>query len=325
MKSRQTQNPVLSRREFLGTALAGGFVGGLGATAWGRVPAPIPEPHLQFPTDARQRLAVTSYPFRAWIESPTNRDRDSSKPGMDLMQFPAMVVKQFGVYNINPLGDHFRSTKAAYLDAFREAVAKAGSHMVDLGLGGAHFWDPDPARTRAAVDYGKRWIDIAIVVGSPSVRQHLSGSRGVSPNVTRAAENLGRLADYGAKKNIVINLENDDPRNENPFFIVEVIQKAGNPYLRALPDFGNSIRGHDNAYNQRAVAKMFQHAFNMSHVKDTVAGDDGKIYKINVARMFSIAKASRYRGYFSMEWEDRSGDPFQGTKRLVEESMKYLA
>jgi sugar phosphate isomerase/epimerase len=314
----------LSRREFLTASLAGAVAEQLaGSVRAANLPAA--EPHLRFPTEPRQRLAVTSYPFRAWIESPTNSDRDPSKPGMDLISFAAIVVKRFGVYNINPLSAHFRSTSPAYLEAFRTAVAKAGSHMVDLGLGGGHYWDPDPSRVRAALDYGKKWIDIAIVVGSPSVRQHLSGSRGVRPNIDRAAQNLGRLADYGAKKNIVVNLENDDPRNENPFFIVSVIEKAGNPYLRALPDFGNSIRGHDAAYNQRAVAKMFQHAFNMSHVKDTVASDNGEIYKINVARMFSIAKASGYRGYFSMEWEDRSGDPFQGTERLVRESLKYLA
>lgn len=310
----------LSRREFLGSSLVAGLAGGF--SAWGRAPAP--QPHFDFPTQARERLAVTSYPFRAWIESPTNHDRDPSKPGMDLKEFAAMVVQRFGVHNINPLGAHFRSTDPAYLAAFREAVARAGSHMVDLGLGGGHFWDPEPSRVKAAVDQGQHWIDIALVVGSPSVRQHLSGSRGAPPDVNRAVQGLGRLADYGARKNIVINLENDDLRNENPFFIVEVIEKAGNPYLRALPDFGNSIRGHDASYNQRAVAKMFQHAFNMSHVKDTVAGDDGKIYKIDVARMFSIAKASGYRGYFSMEWEDRAGDPFEGTRRLVKESLEYL-
>jgi sugar phosphate isomerase/epimerase len=316
----------LSRREFMGASLVGALVEQFVFAAPGRPGGlPVAEPRLRFPTAPRQRLAVTSYPFRAWIESPTNRDRDPGKPGMDLLDFAAMVVKRFGVHNINPLSAHFRSTDPAYLEKFTMAVAKAGSHMVDLGLGGAHFWDPDPSRVRAALDYGKKWIDIAVVVGSPSVRQHLSGSPGIRPNVAHAAENLGRLADYGAKKNIVVNLENDDPRNENPFFIVSVIEKAGNPYLRALPDFGNSIRGHDAAYNQRAVAGMFQHAFNMSHVKDTVAGDDGKIYKINVARMFHIAKASGYRGYFSMEWEDRSGDPFQGTERLVRESLKYLA
>ncbi|MGH9400554.1 MAG: sugar phosphate isomerase/epimerase family protein [Terriglobia bacterium] len=269
-------------------------------------------------------MAVTSYPFRELIDSPTNPARDKTKPGMDLKDFAAMVVRRFGVHNINPLGAHFRSTDSRYLQEFRAAVAKAGSHLVDLGLGGGYFWDPELSRVQASIDYGKKWIDIAVVLGSPSVRQHLNGSPQVRPDVTRAAANLARLADYGATKGIVVNLENDSLRNEDPFFIVEVIEKVGNPYLRALPDFGNSIRGHDAAYNQRAVAKMFRHAFNMSHVKDTVAGDDGTFYKIDLAKMFVSAKASGYRGYFSMEWEDSAGDPFYGTERLIRESLRYL-
>lgn len=311
-----------SRREFLEASL----IGWVSASASGRAAGKdsAAGPHLQFPTEPRQRLAVTSYPFRALIESPTNRERDSSKPGMDLKEFPAMIVKRFRVYNINPLSAHFSSTSPAYLEEFRTAVAKAGSHLVGLGLGGGHFWDPDPSRVKAAVDYGKKWIDIAVALGSPSVRQHLSGSRGIRADAGRAAASLGRLAEYGAKRNVVINLENDSLQNEDSFFIVTVIGKVGNAYLRALPDFGNSIRGHDAAYNQRAMREMFQHAFNMSHVKDTVAGDNGKFYKIDLARIFSIAKSSGYRGYFSMEWENRAGSPFDGTKRLIRESLKYL-
>src|SRR5438067_6739384 len=102
-----------------------------------------PRPDLHFPTKSRDRLAVTSWPFRAYIESPTNRERDRSKPGMDLTEFPALIVTKFGVYNINPLSDHFRSTDSAYLDALQKAVKKANSHIVDLGLAGRHFYAPD--------------------------------------------------------------------------------------------------------------------------------------------------------------------------------------
>src|SRR5438094_42159 len=94
------------------------------------------EPYYTFPSEARQRLAVTSYPFRAYIESPTNSGRDKSLKGMDLKEFAGMVAKRFGVYNINPLGNHLQSTDPAYLKDFRLAVEAAGSHLVDLGLGG---------------------------------------------------------------------------------------------------------------------------------------------------------------------------------------------
>jgi sugar phosphate isomerase/epimerase len=308
---------MITRRSLL-RSTAAGFGGVLLAAS------PQNEPHLKFPSGARERLAVTSWPFRAYIEAPDNAARDKSKPGMDLTEFAAMVGKKFGVTNINPLSGHFRSTDPAYLDQLRTATAKAGSHFVDLGLGGKNFCDPDAAARTAALDYGRKWIDIARVLGSPSVRQHLHVPRGSHSDAAVAARNLGELAEYGAKKNIVVLLENDSAISEDPFFIVDVIGRVKNPYLRALPDFGNSLQGHDRAFNERAVTAMFKHACNMSHVKDMIRTKAGKEYRVDLAPMFAIAKASGYRGYFSMEVDTNSHDPFEGTQNLVNESLKYI-
>src|SRR5215469_13154695 len=113
-----------SRREFLKQVSAAAFALGPGSVA---VTAASQAPHLVFPTEPRQRLAVTSYPFRKLIESPTNRDRDPKQPGMDLKDFAQMVATKFGIQNINPLADHFASTDPAYLESFRRAVESAGS------------------------------------------------------------------------------------------------------------------------------------------------------------------------------------------------------
>jgi sugar phosphate isomerase/epimerase len=242
---------------------------------------------------------------------------------MDLKAFPAFVAEQFGVYNINPLLDHFGSTDRAYLDGFRAALDKANSHIVDLGLGGRRFYASDSSVRQAAVDYGRKCVDIAAQVGSPSVRQHVSGDE--KRDVSLAAESLGELAEYAAKRNVVINLENDSAIPEDPFFVVAIIKKAANPYLRALPDFGNSLMGHDADYNQKAVSAMLAHAFNMCHVKDTVTDDRATVYRVDLARMFHMAKSSGYRGYFSMEYDTRSGDPIGGTKQLVKDSLQYLS
>jgi len=283
-----------------------------------------PEPKMQFPSQPRDRLAVTSWPFRTYIESPTNRGRKTSVPGMDLKNFPAFVVEKFGVRNINPLADHFSSTDDAYLAAFREAVDKAHSHLVDLGLAGKYFYDPDASTRQSAVEYGRKWIDIAVKIGSPSVRQHLQVRHQQKPDAATAAEGLRQLAEYGAKRNIVINLENDNPTAEDPFLLVAVIEKVNNPYLRALPDFGNSLIGHDEEYNARAVKAMLGHAWNMCHVKDSVEGENGQMRKVDLARMFGLAKQSSYRGYYSMEFDTDAGDPIAGTQKLVQQSLQYL-
>ena len=140
-----------------------------------------------------------------------------------------------------------------------------------------------------------------------------------------AAQSLGKLADYGAAKNILINLENDDLRNEDPFFIVKVIEKVRNPYLRALPDFGNTLGGGDADYNQRGVAAMLQHAYGVCHVKDVVVADNGKTYEVDLPKMFELARASGFKGYFVMEWDGGPGDPYQGTERLIAETLKGIS
>jgi hypothetical protein len=82
--------------------------------------------------------------------------------------------------------------------------------------------------------------------------------------------------------------------------------------------------GHDREFNERAVKAMFRHAYGIAHVKDTVRSHDGKVYSVDLQSMFGIAKACGYRGYFSMEYDTGSGDPVQGTKKLVETSLMYL-
>jgi sugar phosphate isomerase/epimerase len=239
--------------------------------------------------------------------------------------FPAFVAEKFGVFNINPLINHFSSTEPAYLEDFRAALQKARSHIVDLGLPGGRFYAADAAVREAAVASAKGFIDIAVQLGSPSVRLHVNGRKDEKPDVPLASACLGDVAGHGDRENIVVNLENDNPVAEDPFFLVAAIEKVNSPYLRALPDFGNSLIGRDQAYNHRAVKAMLGHAYNMCHVKDTVEDATGKQQQVDLDYMFGLAKSSGYRGYFSMEFETRAGDPITGTKGLVDKTLKYLS
>jgi len=279
---------------------------------------------MKFPVAPRERIAVTTWPFRMYMESPTNRWRNPKLPGMALKDFPAMVVEKFGLHHVELLSYHFPSTERSYLRELRAAVEKAGSHIVNIPVGGeASFYDPFAVKRQEAVDYGKKWIDVAGAVGSPSVRLHIAGVKGVAPDAGRAAESLKRVAAYGAERNIMVTLENDDLVTEDAFFVVRVIDKVGNPYLRALPDFANSMLSGNAAFNYDALTLMFRHAYNISHMKDSEVGDGDKLYTVNVARIFKIAKAANYRGYYSLEWEGRGG-PYQGVSKLLAETLRYL-
>jgi sugar phosphate isomerase/epimerase len=316
----------LTRRSFLeklSTLTAGGV---LASTAPSTLAASSKSvPHVAFPTAPHDRIAVASYPFRAYIDVPNNRDRDPKLPGMDLTQFPSEVATKFGVYNIEPLAQHFRSTDSAYLAAFRQALQKANVHVVNIPTHvEPSFYDSDPAARQQAIGIAKKWIDVAVAIGSPSIRPHIESSKNSAPDVQRSAGSFREVAAYAAQKNIVVTLENDDPTSEEATFIVKVIDAVNHPYLRALPDFANSILTGDEATNYRAVEAMFQRAYNICHVKDGEVDDHGKQFNIDLKRTFDIAKSANYRGYFSMEF-DAPTDPYAPTKKLVEKTLQCLS
>ncbi len=319
----------ISRRKFAKTlgAVAAGFAAlpTLGESfAWARSASNDPEPHVNFPRDPRQRLAVAAWPFRAYIDSPTNTDRDRNQPGMDLKDFGAYVVKTFNVSGVEPYNLHFSSTTPEYLSRFRDAYAKAGAHAVNIAVDQEKsFYDADRATRQAAVAYAKKWIDVAVAIGSPSVRTNIAPAKDTAPNLANAIESMKEVASYGASRNVVVHMENDNLVSEDAFFIVKVIEGVNNPYLHALPDFANSMMSGNADFAYRAIQQMFVHAYGICHVKDGDFAQNGKDYPIDLEKTFGILKASEYRGYCSIEYSG-AGDPHEPTKKLIEESVGFL-
>ncbi len=315
----------LSRRAFLEKISVLTTAGLAAASAVGALPDTELEPHIIFPAHPRERISIASYPFRAYILSPDNRDRDTTLPGMNLLEFPAHVVAKFNIHNIEPHSRHFTSLQPDYLDDFRQILLKTKVRVVNIAVNTINsFYDPDASFRGKAVDYAKKWVDVASRIGSPGIRAHIAAARNSSPNVELAAGSLREVTEYAANKSIVVTLENDDLVSEDAFFLVKVIEAVNNPYLRALPDFANSMLSGDADFNYRALQAMFQHAYNICHVKDGEANDDDKLFKVDLKRSFDILKASNYRGYCSMEF-DAPGDPYGPTSKLIEQTIKYIS
>lgn len=284
-----------------------------------------PEPHIVFPAAPRDRVSVTSYGFRVYIESPTNRSRDPKLPGMDLRDFPAEVVRKFKVHNIEPHSRHFRSLDSDYLASLREALKKANVKAVNIAVDGPDsFYDAEAATRAKAVAYGKKFVDVAVQIASPSIRVHIQSAKNSKPDVARTAESLRELVKYASEKNVVVNLENDDLVSEDAFFVVKVIEAVNHPFLHALPDFANSMLSGNADFDYRALAAMFQHAYCICHIKDGETNDSGEYIHIDMKRSFDILKASGYKGYCSMEY-DAPGDPYGPTAKWIEETIKYLS
>jgi sugar phosphate isomerase/epimerase len=318
--------PELTRRKFIEQSSAAA----LGTCLLHAFPPAGSRPSVHFPSAPRERVAVAAYPFREYIvgwmgwdgKTPSQVPRSQQ---MELKDFAAHVVERFNVHHIEPWSPIFPSTDPEYLEQFRTAVERAHSSVVDIAVDQGHSqYAKDPAERAKALTGSKKWIDVGAALGSPSIRTHVDGAKDSGPDVDRAADTLSRVAEYAAKKNVVVHLENDNPISEDPFFIVQVIEKVNSPWLRALPDFGNSLATHDEDFDLRAMDAMFAHAYGICHVKDGELNEKGQAVHVDLARTFAILKKHDYKGYCSMEY-DAPGDPYKPTAELVEATVKYLS
>lgn len=316
----------ISRRRFLvqtATVSAGAclFPGSLVSQS----PAPAePGPHLKFPSTPHDRICIASYPFREFITGKDAR-KDSATPPMDLKDFAAHVKQKFKIDKIEPWSGHFPSTDPKYIEQFRATVDRAQCYIVNMAVDGEMSpYSADRKQRDQALQFSKKWIDIAVAINSPSIRTNMPSASDSAPDLKRTADTLRRVTDYAAEKRVLVNLENDNPVSEDPFFIVSVIEKVSNPWLHALPDFCNTLasaKDPERAY--AGVDAMFAHAYSICHVKDAETNKAGALVHVDMPRTFGFMRKHGYQGYMSMEW-DRPGDPYEGTESLIATTYKLL-
>jgi len=313
-----------TRRQFLSQSVmltSGALLSSLDATAYPT------QPNVTFPANPRDRLAVASYPFRDFILPAAYGSASAPRTArrMELAEFAMHVKSRFNINKIEPWSSHFRSIEPKYLDDLRTAFDTAKSAVVNIAFDGRHsFYAADRAERELAVADNKHWLDAAATLGSPSIRTHIASADNQPPDLDRSIDTLLRIVEYAAMRNVVIHLENDDGVTEDPVFLVKLIENVNSPWLRGLPDFGNSLmhKAPEDAY--AGVEAMFDHAYGICHVKQSEATEKGANVQVDLAYVFAILKRTGFRGYLSME-HDNSGDPYQETEDLIAKSLRFLS
>jgi sugar phosphate isomerase/epimerase len=313
-----------TRRQFLSQSVmltAGALLSSLDATAYPT------QPNVTFPANPHDRLAVASYPFRDFILPAEYGSASAPRtaPKMELAEFAMHVKSRFNINKIEPWSSHFRSLEPTYLDDLRTAFDTAKSAVVNIAFDGRHsFYAADRAERELAVADNKHWVDAAAALGSPSIRTHIASADNQPPDLDRSVDTLLRIVEHAATRNVVIHLENDDGVTEDPVFLVKLIENVNSPWLRGLPDFGNSLmhKAPEDAY--AGVEAMFNHAYGICHVKQSEATEKGANVQVDLAYVFAILKRTGFRGYLSMEY-DNSGDPYQETEELIAKSLRFLS
>jgi sugar phosphate isomerase/epimerase len=143
-------------------------------------------------------------------------------------------------------------------------------------------------------------------------------------------DGMSRLADYAARMDIDVIIENHGLFSSDAALIAEIIEELNRPNFGSFPDFGNwclsakwgTTQGDcDREYDRyKGVAELLPYARAVSakSYNFTAQGEDTKI---DYYRLMKLVKESDYKGYIGIEYEGTEKSEHEGIL-LTQELMK---
>lgn len=199
----------------------------------------------------------------------------------------------------------------------------------DLGIA-------DDLQRKKSVENHFKWVNAAKILGCHSVRVNAFGESSKKTYRAAITDSMGQLADYAAKENINVIIENHGLFSSDAKLITEIVEQVDKPNFGTLPDFGNwclsakwgSTQGDcDKAYDRyQGVAEFLPYAKAVS-AKSYNFNAQGEDRIIDYYKMLKIVKDSEYDGYIGIEYEGEEVGEHEGilaTKALMEKVWKSL-
>ena len=227
---------------------------------------------------------------------------------LTLLDYPAQVKKEFGLYVIELNSPFFVSTDAAYLLELKGRIFAAGAVVANIAVDLKEDLSAadEVLRKRAVAEYAK-WFDVAKAVGSPRIRAFTGGPHegDFRADVMDACiRSFGELAALGRLKGVEIVVENHggviarDPDN-----LVRLMQSDGSGFLGMCTDFGNfpaPVRydGIEKVARWTKVCHAKMHEFD-------AAGNEAHV---DVRRAMKAMRDARFDGDYLIEFEGKSDD-----------------
>ena len=248
----------------------------------------------------RFRPAMCAYSFR-------NQLQNGSLTYEGLIHMAA----ELGADGVDLTTYWLRDTNDQTLFALKRTAYRSGISLYNIGVR-ARMAQPSPELQAAEVETVRKWLDVAQRLGA----SHMRIFGGAIPQgateeqaVAWAVETLKRSADEAAKKGITLGVEDDGGITTNAERTVEIVKKAGSPWVGINLDIGNFP---NDAYAQIEMCAPL--ATNV-HFKAEVHVAR-KSQPADWPRVLKILGAAGYQGYLALEYES-ADDPMTVVPKLV--------
>lgn len=178
-----------------------------------------------------------------------------------------------------------------------------------------------------AIGKHSKWVDAAHEMGCHAIRVNLFGT-GAEQDFDKwkatSVDGLGRLAEYAAKSNISVIVENHGGLSSDAGKLTDVIRTINLKNCGTLPDFGNFCVKRqggerwgapciDEYDKYKGVLELMPFAHGVS-AKTFDFDANGNETTIDYTRMLKIVKEAGYKGHIGVEYE--------GSRLSEEEGIK---
>ncbi|SHG48315.1 sugar phosphate isomerase/epimerase family protein [Flagellimonas flava] len=264
--------------------------------------------------------------------------RQFENGNLNAVDFASISNDTFGINAVEYVNGFYKKSgnDERFWTNMKERADRAGVQslliMVDEegDLGAAN----DKERIKAVENHYK-WVNAAKILGCHSIRVNAFGASDRNTFKSAMVDGMGRLADYAAKENINIIIENHGLYSSDAKLVTQIIQEVDTPNVGTLPDFGNWCRSAkwgstqgdcEKAYDiYQGVSEFLPFAKGVS-AKSYNFDDQGQHASIDYYKMLKMVKDAGYDGYIGIEYEG-DGPEHEGirlTKALIEKVWSTL-
>lgn len=161
---------------------------------------------------------------------------------MSNLDFPVVAKKQYGINTVEYVNQFFKdkAKDTNYLNELLKRCKDNGTtnHLI-MCDGEGDLGDLDAAKRTQAVENHYKWVDAAKYIGCITIRVNAFGTGSAEDVQKAAADGVGRLAEYAAKENINVIIENHGGYTSNGQWMVGLMKCINKSNVGLLPDFNN--------------------------------------------------------------------------------------
>ena len=246
---------------------------------------------------------------------------------MDNLDFPAAARKDYSIGVVEYVNQFFKD-KAEDTKYLNDLLQRCKDNNIKNHLimcdGEGNMGDTDEKKRKQAVENHYKWVNAAKHLGCATIRVNAYGEGSREVVQTAAIDGLGRLAEYAAKENINVIVENHGSYSSDGQWLSAVMKAINKPNIGTLPDFGNfCIKRETSSWDSkcvdeydryRGVQEMMPYAKGVS-AKSYDFDAQGNCIETDYNRMLKIVKDAGFRGYIGIEYEGNKLSEPEGIKK----------